>query len=86
MPVSGKLLRRVLAIATIAIAALIALVSLAPPLSIPGLFAALGIFIPGGWWFYCESKDKKARATHQQRVQAQAHWNEHLDPVKDQAI
>lgn len=42
MPVSGKLLRRVLAIATIAIAALTALVSLAPPLSIPGLFAALG--------------------------------------------
>ncbi|AMJ44228.1 excalibur calcium-binding domain-containing protein [Corynebacterium stationis] len=86
MPVCGKVLRRVLAIATIAIAALIALVSLAPPLSIPGLFAALGFFVPGGWWFYCESKDKKARATHQQRVQAQAHWNEHLDPVKDQAI
>src|SRR5699024_412064 len=86
MPVSGKLLRRVLAFATIAIAARTALVSLAPPLSIPGLFAALGFFIPGGWWFYCESKDKKARATHQQRVQAQAHWNEHLDPVKDQAI
>lgn len=86
MPVSGKLLRRVLAIATIAIAALTALVSLAPPLSIPGLFAALGFFIPGGWWFYCESKDKKARATHQQRAQAQVHWNEHLDPVKDQAI
>ena len=58
------LLRRVLAIATIAIAALIALVSLAPPLNIPSLFAALGFFIPGGWWFYCEAKDKKAGANN----------------------
>ena len=86
MPASGKLIKRVLASATITLAALIALVSLAPPLTTPGFFIAIGVFIPGAWWFFCESKDKKAKAAHQRRAQAQAHWNEHLDPVKDQAI
>lgn len=86
MPASGSLIKRVLASAVIAVAAFIALPAFASPFDVSGLFAALGFFIPGAWWFYCESKDKKARAAHQQRAQAQAHWNEHLDPVKDQAI
>lgn len=61
MPASGKLIKRVLASATITLAALIALVSLAPPLTTPGLFIAIGVFIPGAWWFFCESKDKRPR-------------------------
>lgn len=86
MPASGNLVKRILATATIAIAAITALIALAPPLSVSMIFIALGLFIPGAWWFYCESKDKKTKAEHEQSVQAQSHWKEHLDPFKDQAV
>lgn len=86
MPVNGKLLMRVLATASIAIAAIIALGSMTSGIDVSGIFMALGFFIPGAWWYYCESKDKKSKAEYEQRVQAHSQWKEHLDPVKDHAL
>ena len=86
MPVNGKLLTRILATASIAIAAIIALVALASGMNFSGIFTALGFFIPGAWWYYCESKDKKAKSEYDQRVEAHSTWKEHLDPIEDQAL
>ena len=86
MPVNGKMFPRVLATGTIGIAAIVALDSMTSGIDVSGIFMALGFFIPGAWWFYCESKDKKSKAEYEQRVHAHSQWTEHLDPVKDQVL
>lgn len=86
MPVNGKLLTRVLATASIAIAAIIALAALASGINFSGIFTAVGFLIPSAWWYYCESKDRKAKSEYDQRVEAHSTWKEHLDPIEDQAL
>lgn len=81
----GKLFARVLATISIIIAGFGTIGSLAP-LDLSGLLMSLGFFIPGAWWYYCESKDKKSKAEHEQRSASHAKRREHLDPVKDQAL
>src|SRR5699024_3230996 len=81
-----KLAARILASASIFVAAFIVLAVLATQDDGYMLLAALGFFIPGAWWFYCEPKDKKAKKQYAQSAQAHEQWREYLDPATDHTV
>src|SRR5699024_12018864 len=81
-----KLAARILASASILLAAFTVLAVLATQEDWEILFGALGFFIPGAWWFYCESRDKKAHKEYAQSTQAHEQWREYLDPVTDYTV
>src|SRR5699024_642272 len=85
----GRLLKfvpRILASASILLAACIVLAVLATQEDGHMFFVALGFLIPGAWWFHCESKDKKAKKQYEQSTQAHEQWREYLDPVTDHTL
>lgn len=77
---------RIVATLAIAFAAIYALNGLAPEIDFAQLLTAFAIFIPGAWWYYCDSQDKKATADYEQSAKAHAASREHLDPVIDHAL
>src|SRR5699024_12786211 len=85
----GRLLKfvpRILASASILLAAFIVLAVLATQEDGHMFFVALGFLIPGAWWFHCESKDKKAKKQYEQSTQAHEQWREYVDPVRVQTL
>lgn len=45
-----------------------------------GLLMGLGLLLPAGWWFYCESKDRKLREHYTRTAATNAHLARYLGP------